>query len=79
MPSALSEDAASPASLDHPKTEAAPPHPGAPPEQLGGSPRPQEPGSGRPKVEGGPLSTTRRFAFREGGRTVGAGVVAKLL
>ena len=30
-------------------------HPGAPPEPLGGSPWPQEPASGRPKVEEAPL------------------------
>ena len=37
-----------PASLDRPKARAAPTHPsGAPPEQLGGSPWPQQPISGR--------------------------------
>ena len=38
---------------------AAPTHPRAQPEQLGGLPWPQELASGRPKVEDFPLSTTR--------------------
>ena len=42
-----------------PSSRAAPTHPGPPPEQLGVSPRPLEPASGRPKDEGSPLSTTR--------------------
>ena len=35
-----------------PRAQAAPMHPGAPPQQLGGVPWPQQPASGRPKVEG---------------------------
>ena len=56
MPSALSDATAPSASLDHLQARAAPTHPGAPPEHIGGSPRPQEPASGRPKVEESPLS-----------------------
>ena len=48
-----SEHTAPPASLGHRKARAAPTHPGAPPEPLGRSPRPQEPASGRPRVEEG--------------------------
>ena len=47
----VSEDRAPSASPDHLKARAAPAHPGAPPEHLGGSPWPQMPASGRPKVE----------------------------
>ena len=47
-PSAPSEDCAPSAFLGHLKARAAPLHPRAKPEPLGGSPRPQEPGSGRP-------------------------------
>ncbi len=39
------------ATLDHLKAQGAPKHPGAPPQQLGGSPWPQEPASGRGKLE----------------------------
>ena len=42
--------------------QAAPTHPGAPPEQLGGSPWPQEPASGRPKAEDSPLATAKVHA-----------------
>ena len=56
--SALSEDSAPSASLDHLKAWAAPTHPGAPPEQVGGLPWPQQPASGRPKDADAPLSTT---------------------
>ena len=52
MPSAPPEDGAS---VDHPKAQAAPAHPGAPPEHLGGSPRPSPPASGRRKVEDSPM------------------------
>ena len=51
VPSTLSEDSAPSASLDSLKTQAAPTHPRAQPEQLGGLPWPQEPASGRPKIE----------------------------
>jgi cullin 1 len=60
MASTLFEDSAPSASLDHLNAEAAPMHPTAKPEPLGSSPWPQEPASGRPKVEVVPLSTTRR-------------------
>ena len=43
------------------RTQAAPTHPGAPPEQLGGSPRPRQPASGRPKVEDAPLPTPQEL------------------
>ena len=59
MPSTLFEDTAPSAFLGHLKAQAAPTHPRAPPEQLGGSPWPQQPASGRPKVEESPLSSTR--------------------
>ena len=59
MASTLSDDTAPSASLDHLEAQAAPTHPRAPPEQLGGSPWPQQPASGRPKVEESPLSSTR--------------------
>jgi len=59
MASTLSDDTAPSASLDHLEAQAAPTHPGAPPEHLGGLPWPQELASGRPKVEDFPLSTTR--------------------
>ena len=59
MPSALSEDTASSASLGHLKAPAAPTQPGAPPPQRGGSPWAQHPASGRPKAEDLPLSTSR--------------------
>ena len=59
MTSTLSDDTAPSASLDHLEAQAAPTHPRAPPEQLGGSPWPQHPASGRPKVEESPLATTR--------------------
>ena len=39
------------ASLDGPKAHAAPTHPGTPPEQLGGSPWPQDRASACPKDE----------------------------
>ena len=52
------EDGAPPAWLDHPKAQAAPTQPGAPPQQRGGSPWPQERASGRPKVEDLPLPST---------------------
>ena len=59
-----SEHTAPPASLGHRKARAAPTHPGAPPEPLGRSPRPQEPASGRPRVEEGFFSTRRRSSAR---------------
>ena len=59
MPSALPDETAPSASLGHLQAQAAPMHPGAPPEPLGSSPWPQEPGSGRPKGDDFPLSTTR--------------------
>ena len=55
MASTLSDDTAPSASLDHLEAQAAPMQPRAQPEPLGGLPWPQEPGSGRPKVEGLPL------------------------
>ena len=58
--SALSDDTAASASLDHLEAQAAPTQPRAQPEHLGSSPRPQELASGRPKVEDFPLSTNRR-------------------
>ena len=54
-PSALPEDSAPSASRDGLKAQAAPTHPGAPPKQLGSSPWPQQPASGRPKLEDVPL------------------------
>ena len=62
-PSALFEGTAPSASLDHPKARTAPMHPRTKPEPLGSLPRPQEPRSGRPKVENSPLSTTRYYGF----------------
>ena len=58
----LLDDSAPPARLDYLKTQAAPSHPRAAPEQLGGLPWPQQPASGRPKsrAEDVPRSTTRR-------------------
>ena len=50
-PSALTEDGAPSASLDHLKAPAAPTHPGAPPPPRAGSPWPQELASGRPNVD----------------------------
>ena len=46
-----SDDTAPSARPVPPGALAAPTHPRAPPEHLGSSPRPQEPASGRPKVE----------------------------
>ena len=57
--SAKCEDRAPSASLDHPRAQAAPTHPGAQRRQLEGLPWPQQPASGRPKVEDSPLSTNR--------------------
>ena len=48
--STLPEHSAPPASPGHLKAQAAPVHPRAKPEAFGSLPRPQEPGSGRPKV-----------------------------
>ena len=59
MASTLFDDTAPSASLDCLKARAAPTQPGAQPEPLGSLPWPQELASGRPKVEGFPLSTTR--------------------
>ena len=59
MASTLSDDTAPSASLDRLEAQAAPTHPRASPEHLGSLPWPQEPASGRPKVEDSPLSTTR--------------------
>ena len=50
-PLTLSEDGAPSASLDHRKARVVPTHPGAPPEQLGSAPWPQQPASGRPEGE----------------------------
>ena len=61
MASTLSDDSAPSASLDHLEAQAAPTHPKAPPEHLGSLPWPQEPATGRPKVEDSPLSTSRRL------------------
>ena len=47
--STLPDDPAPSASLDHLQAQAAPTHPGAPPEPLGSLRWPQEPASGRPK------------------------------
>ena len=87
VPSTLFEDSAPSASLDHLKAQAAPAHPRARPEQLAGSPWPQQPASGRPAVERLPLSTStgvrphaarlvardhlRRLARQEGGDVAG--------
>jgi hypothetical protein len=49
MPSSLSDDTAPSASVDHLEAQAAPAHPRAPAELLGGSPWLQELDSGRPK------------------------------
>ena len=56
------EDGAPSASLDCPKAQAAPTHPGAPPERLGSSLWPSQPASGLPKAEDSPpfLSRCRR-------------------
>ena len=59
MASTLFEDSAPSASLDCLKAQAAPTHPRAPPEHLGGLPWPRELASGWPKVEDSPLSTSR--------------------
>ena len=62
-PSALSDDPAPFASLDHSQAaQAAPTHPRAQPEQLGGVSWPQQPASGRTEAEELPLSTRRRCA-----------------
>ena len=59
MASTLSDDTAPSASLDHLEAQVAPTQPRAQPEPLGSLPWPQEPATGRPKVEDSPLSTTR--------------------
>ena len=59
LASTLSEDIAPSASLDCLKAQAAPTHPGAPPEHLGGSPWPQQPASARSQDDDFSLSTTR--------------------
>ena len=59
VPPALPDDTAPSASLDHLRAQAAPEHPRLKPEPLGSLPRPQEPCSGRSKVEDFPLSTSR--------------------
>ena len=59
MASTLSDDTDPSASLDHLEAQAASTHPKAPPEHLGSLRWPQEPATGRPKVEDPPLSTTR--------------------
>ena len=66
MASTLSDDTAPSASLDCLEAQGAPTQPRAPPEPLGSLPWPQEPASGRPKVEDFPLSTTRRDADYDG-------------
>ena len=55
VPSTLSDDGAPSASRDHPTAQAAPPHPRAPPEPLGGVRWPQQPASGRAQYERLPL------------------------
>ena len=57
--STLFEDSAPSARPVAPGAQAAPTHPRAPLEQLGSSPWPEQPASGRPKVEDSPLSTNR--------------------
>ena len=64
VPSTPCEDRAYSASLGRLEAQAASTHPGAPPQQLGGSPWPQQLPSGRPKVEDVPLSTIRSRCFR---------------
>ena len=59
MPSALPDETAPSASLGHLQAQAAPMHPGAPPEPLGSSPWPQELASGWPKDEEVPFATSR--------------------
>ena len=59
MASTLCEDSAPPASPDCLKAQAAPTLPRAPLEHLGSSPWPQEPATGRRKVDDSPFSTTR--------------------
>ena len=66
LASTLPEDRAPSAALDHLKPQAAPTRPRAPPQQRGSLPWPQEPASGRPKVEDSPLSTTRPRDLRAG-------------
>ena len=58
--SALCDDTAPSARLVAPRAQDAPTHARAPPGQLGGSPWPQEPASGRPKVEDSPRVPSRR-------------------
>ena len=48
-PSTLSDESAPSARLVAPRAQTAPTDPGAPPQQLGSSPWPQQPASGRPK------------------------------
>ena len=64
----LSEDGAPSATSDRLQGQAAPAPPGAPSEQLRGSPWPQQPASGRPKVveDGAPRTTSRRRRPRAG-------------
>ena len=61
MASTLFEGPAPSARLVAPRARAAPTHPRASPEQLGSLRWPQEPASGRPKVEDSPLPTTRSW------------------
>ena len=62
LASALPDDRAPSASLHDLKARSPPTHPGAPPEGLGSWRWPQQPGSGRPKVEEVPLPTTMHQA-----------------
>ncbi len=62
VPSTPLDDSAPPASLDHRKPQAAPTHHGAPPEQLGRLPWPQEPACALPKSSF--LSLANRQAHR---------------
>ena len=65
MASTLFEDSAPSASLDCLKAQAAPTHPTAPPEHLGGVPWPPQLASDRPEVEEFPLSTSRQMPAKE--------------
>ena len=60
VPSDPVEDGTPPASPDHLEAWGAPTHPGAPPQQLGGSPWPPPPASARSQDEDSPRSTGRR-------------------
>ena len=59
MASTLSDDTAPSVSMSHLEVQAASTQPRAQPGPLGSLPWPQQPASGRPKVEDSPLSTNR--------------------